>query len=85
MRQELLKLPTLPTDLLDRELNVGDYVVFHNMVYQILELYKTGYAKIMLWHPSKTTKPVKKYCKFLCKLPSEDMVIWKLKNQDASI
>jgi hypothetical protein len=74
------------TDMLDRELHVGDYVVFHNLIYQVvsvpdavLGLNGHNYIKVMLWHPSKTTKPVRKYSKFMCKIPSEDMTAWKLK------
>lgn len=74
-----------PTDLIDRELNVGDYVVFHNNIYEVKGLGKAhessgkGYVRIMLTNPSKTTRPVNKHSGDLCKLDPHDVTIWMLK------
>lgn len=74
-----------PTDLIDRELNVGDYVVFHNNIYEVKGLGKPnpssgkGYVKIMLTNPSKTTRPVNKHSGDLCKLDPHDVTMWLLK------
>ena len=71
-------------DLLDRPLEVGDYVVLFNNIYQILDFlgngtYKHRMARILLIDKSKTTKSVKKYCKDMCKIDKEDVLIWKIK------
>lgn len=74
-----------PTDLIDRELNVEDFVVFHNNIYRVRSLGKAhptsgkGSVRIMLINPSKTTKPVTKYSNDLCKLDPEDVTFWMLK------
>lgn len=73
------------TDLIDREIKVDDYVVFHNNIYKVLGLGKehstgnSGSVRIMLARPSKTTRPVVKYSKDLCILAKEDVLIWVLK------
>lgn len=72
------------TDLIDREIKVDDYVVFHNNIYKVLGLGKArgnglGSVKIMLAKPSKTTRPVTKFSKDLCILHKEDILIWLLK------
>ena len=74
-----------PTDLIDRELAIGDFVVFHNNIYEVRGLGKAhassgkGYVKIMLINPSKTTRPVNKHSGDLCKLDPHDVTIWLLK------
>ena len=76
---------TRPTDLIDRELNIDDFVVFHNNIYRVKGVSKShpatgkGYVKIMLINPSKTTKPVSKYSDELCKLNSGEVLCWMLK------
>jgi hypothetical protein len=72
------------TDLIDREIKVDDYVVFHNNIYKVLGLGKDhgngrGYVRMMLAQPSKTTRPVNKHSKDLCILHKEDILIWLLK------
>jgi hypothetical protein len=72
------------TDLIDREIKIDDYVVFHNNIYKVLGLGKArgnglGSVRIMLAKPSKTTRPVVKYSKDLCILAKEDVLIWMLK------
>ena len=76
---------TNPTDLIDRELNIDDFVVFHNNIYRVKGLGKAhpntgkGYVKMMLINPSKTTKPVTKHSGDLCKLDSGEVLFWMLK------
>lgn len=72
------------TDIIDREIKIDDYVVFHNNIYKVLALGRertdgVGSVKIMLAKPSKTTRPVIKYSKDLCLLHKEDILIWLLK------
>ena len=73
-----------PTDLIDRELNVEDFVVFHNNIYQVKGLGKTqpsgkGQVRIMLINPSKTTRTVIKFSDDLCKLDAGEVIFWMLK------
>jgi hypothetical protein len=72
------------TDIIDREINIEDFVVFHNNIYKVLGLGKArgngaGSVRIMLAKPSKTTRPVVKFSKDLCILHKEDVLIWLLK------
>lgn len=66
-------------DMLDRSISVGDYVVSYNNIYQITDLLNNSYVRIMLINPSKTTRPKKEYCKYMCLINTEDMLVWKLK------
>lgn len=65
------------TDMLNRQLLIGDYVVFTNCIYVVKGLprtvYQNGYGvvRILLRSPSKTTRPVKKSSKDLVILPKE--------------
>ena len=76
---------TNPTDLIDRELNIDDFVVFHNNIYQVKGLGKAhptsgkGQVRIMLINPSATTRPVTKYSGDLCKLDSGEVLVYMLK------
>ena len=67
-----------PCDIIGRELNIGDVVVFTNNIYEVLSLGKAnpkyGYARIMLVEPSKTTRPQNKYSREMCLLPKEDFL-----------
>jgi hypothetical protein len=72
------------TDIIDREIKVEDYVVFHNNIYKVLGLGKArgngaGSVKMMLAKPSPSTRPVTKFSKDLCILHKEDILIWLLK------
>jgi hypothetical protein len=72
------------TDIIDREIKIDDYVVFHNNIYKVLSLGRehaggAGSVRIMLAKPSKTTRPVMKYSKDLCIIHKEDILIWLLK------
>lgn len=74
-----------PTDLIDRELSIDDFVVFHNNIYRVKSFGKThptsgkGTVQIMLANPSPTTRPVKKYSGDLCKLDQGEVLFWMLK------
>lgn len=74
-----------PKDLIDRELNIGDYVVFYSSIYIVKSLGKphpqtgTGMVRIMLADPSPTTRPVNKHSRDLCKLDGQDVTMWLLK------
>lgn len=74
-----------PLDLLDQHLEVGDYVVLYNNVYQIKEFLGRlngigcGMVRIILVDKSKTTKSVKKYSKDMCKIDKEQVLVWKIK------
>ena len=74
-----------PSDLIDRELNIDDFVVFHNNIYRVKGLGKThpntgkGQVRIMLINPSKTTRTVIKFSNDLCKLDAGEVIFWMLK------
>ena len=73
-----------PTDLIDRELNIDDFVVFHNNIYRVKSFGKThssgkGNVRIMLINPSATTRPVTKYSNDLCKLDAGEVLFYMLK------
>lgn len=70
----------MTTDLLERPIVVGDYVVSYNNVYQILALIEDhNNAKMKLVDASKTTRPVFRNSKEMCLIDKEDVLIWKLK------
>lgn len=80
-------------DILGRELAVGDYVMYFNGLYEVLELPKPRQkynvlgqklqldqqVKICLVIKSKSTRPIVKLAKELCRVPREDVMIWLLK------
>ena len=68
------------TDIIDREIKIDDYVVFHNNIYKVLGFsVRNNMVKIMLAKPSPSTRPVVKYSKDLCLLDKEEVLIWVLK------
>ena len=74
------------TDLLDREIKLDNYVVFHNNLYQVKGLGKdlnrpsgSGQVRILLIDKSPTTRSVVKYSKDLCLVPEGDVLFWMLK------
>ena len=76
------------TDIIDRPIAVGDYVVFTitNNIYVVKKVEHgdaagRGYASIMLAKPSSTTKPVRKFSKDMCLIPGPDVLIWLLKKK----
>jgi hypothetical protein len=75
-----------PHDIIGREINIGDYVVFANNVYEVKALgeanpnYRNrGPVKIMLANPSKTTRPQSKNSGDMCLIPKEEYLIYLLK------
>lgn len=73
------------TDMLDREIHVGDFVVFYSNIYQVLELGNrfnrlgNGYVKLMIWDGGKTARPVKKFSKDTAILDKDAVLMWLLK------
>lgn len=75
------------TDIIDRPINVGDFVAFYANIYKVLELGKVrgnGAAtiKIVLADPSPTTRPVKKFSKEMCVIPAQEVTFWLLKKNN---
>jgi len=75
------------TDIIDRPINVGDFVAFYANIYKVLELGKVrgnGAAtiKIVLADPSPTTRPVKKFSKEMCVIPAQEVTFWLLKKSN---
>jgi hypothetical protein len=77
---------TKPVDIIGRELNIGDFVVFTNNVYEVKGLGKAnpsyrgyGTVQIMLATPSATTRPQKKNSGDMCLIPKEDYLLYLLK------
>ena len=77
------------TDMLGKTINVGDFVVFANNIYQVKKLdgeklrgrwARDGNVRIMLINPSKTTKPVLKRSDEMVVVPAGD-VLFKLIKQ----
>lgn len=75
---------TTPHDIIGRPINIGDYVVFTNNIYVVVGINGYGYAKIMLFNPSSTTRPVSKYSKYLCVLPAIDVANWRYANKNST-
>lgn len=74
------------TDIIDRPIQVGDFVAFFGNVYQVRsfgKVHSNGGAsvKIMLVNPSPSTRPVNKYSKEMCLIPAEEMTLWLLKRK----
>lgn len=69
--------------MLERPLAKDDYVVYYSNIYQITDLLGSGkvtnMARILLVDKHKTTKSVKKFCREMCKVDKEDVLIWKIK------
>jgi len=74
-----------PVDMIGREINVEDFVVFYSNIYQVKALGKPnvnngrGYVKMILVDKSKTTKTVSKYSSDICIIDKNDVMMWKLK------
>lgn len=77
---------TKPHDIVDRELDIGDYVVFYNNLYRILGLGQPRagglYApvRIILVDRSKTTRSIVKNSREMCRVDAQDVTAWKLKH-----
>lgn len=73
----------MATDIIGRELSIGDYVAFYGAVYIVKGLpksHRSNYLAIKLENPSKTTKTVLKRGDEMCLITREEALIWKLKD-----
>lgn len=69
-------------DMLDRDVAKGDYVVYYSNIYQVVDLVGQAdhcRARIILIDKSKTTRSTIKYCRDMCIIPKEDILVWRLK------
>ncbi len=73
------------TDVIDREITVGDYVVYYNNIYIVKKVpdkareNSDGSVRIKLANPSPTTRSTIKRSKELCLLNKDDVLLWLLK------
>jgi len=81
----------MPKDLLGREISKGDYVVFHNLLYEVKEVNERttsfghldrryGQASILieLVEKSKTTRPKRKMSNETCLVSKGEVTKWLL-------
>jgi hypothetical protein len=72
-------------DMLRKPINIGDYVVFTNNIYEVKGLGKAhpstgnGSVKILLINPSPSTRPVTKYSGDMVVIPKGDVLFKILK------
>lgn len=73
------------TDIINREIEVGDFVVFYSSIYQIVGLGKdlnrpngSGQVRIMIWNGGKTAKPVVKNSKDVALLDKNHVLLWQI-------
>lgn len=72
-------------DLLGREIDIDDYVVFHNCLYIVHGISQAnprtnaGPIRIMLYNASKTTRPVNKHSSDVVLVPKEAVMEWEAK------
>lgn len=85
----------MATDILGRELAVGDYVMYYNGLYEVLSLpdpekkYKLLGRQLQLDQrvliclviKSESTRPIVKLASELCRVPREDVLMWLLKRE----
>jgi hypothetical protein len=72
-------------DMFGRNIARGDFVVYYSKLYEVR--YTTsgttprgyGYAEIMIYPASKTSKPVKKYSQEMVLVPKEDVMMHLLR------
>lgn len=73
------------TDIIDREIIVGDYVLFYNNIYIVKKLSDKvrpggrGSVRIKLADPSPTTRSIVKDSKDMGILDKNDVLLWLLK------
>jgi len=75
------------TDIIDRPINVGDFVAFYANIYKVQGLGKArgngaATVKIMLADPSPSTRPVNKFSKEMCVIPAQEVTFWLLKKNN---
>lgn len=76
------------TDMIDREIQVDDWVVFYSNLYRVKALgldrnnrYGSGMVQIMIWNGGQSAKPVKKNSKDMAIIDRNDVLIWLLKQK----
>lgn len=72
------------TDIIGREIQIDDFVVFYSNIYRVKGLGKaradgSGTVQIMIWNGGDTARPVKKHSKDMAILDKNDVLIWLLK------
>ncbi len=72
------------TDIIGREIQIDDFVVFYSNIYRVKALGKargngSGTVQIMIWNGGETARPVKKHSKDMAILDKNDVLIWLLK------
>jgi hypothetical protein len=73
-------------DMIGRDIAVGDFVAYYSNLYEVKALGTSvgmngsGYAKILIYPASKTSKPVNKYSREMVRIPPEDITMYVLKN-----
>lgn len=72
------------TDIIGKQIQVDDYVMFYSNIYQVVSLGKarnngSGTVRIILVDKAKTTKPVNKFSKDMCVLDKNQVLLWMLK------
>lgn len=77
------------TDMLDREIVEGDFVVFYSAIYRVLKVSEggrngKGMVRIILANPSHSTKPVVKHSNEMFKINAEDVTLWLLKKKQST-
>ena len=65
-------------DMIDRPIEPGDYVVSYNQIYEVLDVQDRA-AKMKLINPSKTTRPVFRAAREICKLDRGELLIYLLR------
>ena len=65
-------------DLLGREIKVGDYVIFHNRLYEVKQTCQRSSISIELVEKLKTTRAVRKQAKETCIVSKGDVMKWLL-------
>lgn len=69
----------MPKDLLGREIRTGDYVVFHNRLYEVKQAGHRTSISIELVEKMKTTRPVRKQARETCLVSKGEVMTWLLK------
>ena len=71
------------TDIINRPINVDDFVVFYSNIYQVKAVGKarangSGQVKILIWNGGKTARPVSKHSKDIAVLDKNHVLMWML-------
>ena len=69
---------SLPEDMIGRPIDVGDFVIMYNNIYEVTEVGPKT-ARIILVNKSPTTRSSVQQSRKLCLLYKEDILVWKLK------